>query len=698
MKTVIVVESPAKAKKISTFFKDGEEQTIVTSSFGHIYDLPKKSLSIDIKNNFEPDYQPLDGKGKVIKELHRYSKNHRILLAADDDREGDAIAWHCGKVMKVNFNDKNRIIFHEVSKSAIEKAIQKVHRLDMNSVNAQQARRVIDRLVGYSLSPLLWKHIQTSQRGLSAGRVQSTLLLILQEYEKQIEDYSPDTKYVFTGTMLREGDIQCAFHLHDEIVSPIDVIQSFRKNRNYIIQKQFHKTEHRVPGSPFITSSLQQVAQNELGYNVKTTMDIAQKLYENGKITYMRTDSTSVSKDFQGLIRNHVQRTYGEKYYQYRKFGTKKVRGAQEAHECIRVTKVNETLNDRYTEYDRKLYNLIRKRTICAFMSAAEYDTLLIHLSNDETSELGYFIGKHRVLTFDGYLKYMGKQEVQEIHKDYPEDAVFALKTALGKETTSNPPQYPNESSIVKKLEKSGIGRPSTYASIISTLYNRKYTEIKDVTGFTRRQRKILLCEDNSIREETCEETSPLQKKRILLTDLGKQVLQYLLQNFSMIVNVNFTASVEDDLDLIAQGDLQWQYVVQKVYDSFYKDLQIQNSVKSVRPVKSNKFSKEIGEYEGEKVILREGQYGLYLSIGKRNVGLSNFLKDNDNKDMKADDITLELVKDIIPYPMYLGDYKKHPVNIHIGPYGKYMKYRNKNFRVPQSHEYTLEEVIQFIR
>ncbi len=700
MKTVIVVESPAKAKKISTFFRDAEGKTIVTSSFGHIYDLPKKSLSINIENNFEPDYQPLDGKGKVIKELKRYSKDHRVLLAADDDREGDAIAWHCGKIMKVNFNDKNRIIFHEVSKAAIEKAIQGVHQLDMNSVNAQQARRIIDRLVGYSLSPLLWKHIQTSQKGLSAGRVQSTLLLILQEYEKQIEEYNPDTKYVYTGIMMQSKgkDIQCEFNLINEtIIPPIDIIQSFRKNRDYIIQKQFHKQEKKDSGAPFITSSLQQSAQQELGYNVKTTMEIAQKLYENGKITYMRTDSTNVSKEFQGLIRSHINETYGQEYYQYRKFGAKKVRGAQEAHECIRVTKVNEKLNDRYTEYDRKLYNLIRRRTICAFMSSAVYDTLMIHLSNDETSSLGYFIGKHRVLTFDGYLKYMGKQEVQEIHKDYPEDASFTLKTALGKETTSNPPQYPNESSIVKKLEKSGIGRPSTYASIISTLYNRKYTEIKDVTGLTRSVSKISLCEDNSIREETTEETSPLQKKRILLTDLGKQVLHYLLQNFSMIVNVNFTAAVEDDLDLVAHGELEWQSVVQKVYDSFYKDLQIQNSVKTVRPVKSKKFSKEIGEYEGEKVILREGQYGLYLSIGKRNVGLSNFLKDNDNKEIKADDITLEMVKDIIPYPIYLGDYKKYPVNIHIGPYGKYMKYRNKNFRIPQKEKYTLEEVIQCI-
>lgn len=700
MKTVIVVESPAKAKKISTFFRDAEGKTIVTSSFGHIYDLPKKSLSINIENNFEPDYQPLDGKEKVIKELKRYSKGHRVLLAADDDREGDAIAWHCGKIMKVNFNDKNRIIFHEVSKGAIEKSIQGVHQLDMNSVNAQQARRIIDRLVGYSLSPLLWKHIQTSQKGLSAGRVQSTLLLILQEYEKQIEDYKSDTKYVYTGIMMpsKAKDIHCEFNfIKDTIILPIDVVQKFRENRDYVIQKQFHKQEQKDSGAPFITSSLQQSAQQELGYNVKTTMEIAQKLYENGKITYMRTDSSNVSKEFLGLIRSHIHETYGQEYYQYRKFGAKKVRGAQEAHECIRVTKVNEKLNDRYTEYDRKLYNLIRKRTICAFMSSAVYDTLMIHLSNDETSELGYFIGKHRVLTFDGYLKYMGKQEVQEIHKDYPEDSIFALKTALGKETTSNPPQYPNESSIVKKLEKSGIGRPSTYASIISTLYNRKYTEITDVTGLTRSVSKISLCEDNSIREETTEETSPLQKKRILLTDLGKQVLRYLLQNFSMIVNVNFTAAVEDDLDLVAHGELEWQSVVQKVYDSFYKDLQIQNSVKAVRSAKSDKpkkFSKEIGEYEGEKVILREGQYGLYLSIGKRNVGLSNFLKD---KEIKADDITIEMVKDIIPYPMYLGDYKKHPVNIHIGPYGKYMKYRNKNFRIPQKEKYTLEEVIRCI-
>tara|TARA_A100001037_G_scaffold302412_1_gene333983 strand:- start:1385 stop:3442 length:2058 start_codon:yes stop_codon:yes gene_type:complete len=685
MKTVIVVESPAKARKIKTFFKD---DTIVTSSFGHIYDLPKQEISIDIENNFQPNYQPLAEKKAVIKELRNFSKNYRVLLAADDDREGDAIAWHCGKVMNVNFNDKNRIIFHEISKKAIHKSIENVHQLNMNSVNAQQGRRIIDRLVGYSLSPLLWKHINTNKSGLSAGRVQSTLLLILKENEENIKNHQSKSSYEYKGDF--KDKPSCELILQ-EPKEPKTILNLLIKDRKYRIRKQYHKEEKKYSASPFITSSLQQSAQNELGYSVKNTMNIAQKLYENGKITYMRTDSTNISQEFQGLLHNHISESYGENYFYRRSSNSKKVKGAQEAHECIRVTKLNESLNDKYTEYDRKLYELIKKRTICSHMKPAIYDNLIYELSND-TFKNGYFKGMYKVLLFDGYLKYSDPNlELKDKIEDLT-DEIYNLTECLCSEVMTKPPQYPNESSIVKKLEKSGIGRPSTYASLIATLYNRNYTEIKTIAGDKISKKTLSLKKDDTIVEKVVNEKVTDQRNRIVLTDLGKQVLEYLMNHFSIIVNIEFTSLVESDLDRVAHGKIQWQEVVQKVYDSFKDSLEIQKSLTNTSFKNDN--SRELGKYKKDKVILRDGKFGPYVSVGKRNVGLSHFMENNN---VQYKDITLDLIRDYIPYPLKLGKYKKHDVMIHRGPYGKYMKYRGKNFRIPQKENYTLEECIRNI-
>ena len=305
MKTVIVVESPAKAKKISSFFKD---DTIVTSSFGHIIDLPKDKISIDIENNFKPTYKTMSGKSKIVSSLRNYNQGYRVLLAADDDREGDAIAWHCGKVMNVNFNEKNRIIFHEISKRAIQESIENVHHLNMNSVNAQQGRRILDRLVGYSLSPLLWKHIQTDQLGLSAGRVQSTLLLILKLHEDNILDHKSEMEYKYCGNFT--DSLKCDLILNDCNSLPNDILNILKSDKDYKIVKQEHVKEKKYSPFPLITSTLQRCSQSELKFTVKKTMNIAQKLYENGKITYMRTDSTNISSDFQAILCNHIKKNY----------------------------------------------------------------------------------------------------------------------------------------------------------------------------------------------------------------------------------------------------------------------------------------------------------------------------------------------------------------------------------------------------
>ena len=696
MKTVIVVESPAKARKIKTFFKDG---TICISSFGHIIDLPSKQISIDIENNFEPSYQAIEGKGKVIKDLRNYSKGYRVLLAADDDREGDAIAWHCAKTMNVDLNSKNRIIFHEISKKAIDQSIKNIHKLDMNSVNAQQGRRILDRLVGYSLSPLLWKHIETDKKGLSAGRVQSTLLLILKENEDKIKDHKKQVHNEYKGifSVPSKGKGSSKDHTCELVHSslnecPKEILGGLTANRDYRIQKQYHKEEKKYSSSPFITSTLQQAGQQELGCSVKSTMSIAQKLYENGKITYMRTDSPNMSSEFQELLKEHITKKWTSDYY-YERQTNKKVKGAQEAHECIRVTELDHVLNDKYSEYDRKLYELIKKRTITSHMKPAIHDNLIYELSNDELSEGllsgGLFRGSIKVLIFDGHLKYTHDNlELRSCSSDLA-DEIYHLNECICSEVISNPPSWPNESTVVKKLEKSGIGRPSTYASLISTLYNRNYTEVKTIKGKTNHITCTTLDKSDNIEEKIMEIKIPDQKKKIVLTDLGKKVLEYLMINFSMIINVEFTSLVENDLDKVSEGKITWQEVVSKVYDSFKDNLIIQRGI--TKPVLKQI---DLGIFKGQSVLLKNGQYGPYVVYKKKNIGLSYLLKD---KPLEYEEITLDHIKDIIQYPLSLGKHEKSKVEICLGPYGKYMKYKKKNYRIDQKDNYSLEECIRKI-
>ena len=690
MKTIIVVESPAKAKKIQKYFKDG---TIITSSYGHIYDLSKKSLSIDIENNFKPNYQPIDGKQKIIKSLRDYSENNNILLAADDDREGDAIAWHCSKVMKLKTTDKNRIVFREVSEKAIKRSIQNVHSINMNSVNAQQGRRIIDRLVGFSLSPCLWRNINTNKQGLSAGRVQSTLLSILKDHEKNIEEYEPEYSYDFRGSFkFNKEKTDCELLFEIEEIDPIEIMNILKKDRKYNINDSSTSEEKKYPGIPFITSSLQQSAQNELGFSVKMTMDIAQKLFENGKITYMRTDSTFISSEFQETIKEKITNDYSLDYYQRYIVKAKKVKGAQEAHECIRPTDINHVLNGNWEEKDKKLYNLIRKRTIISHMKPALYNVLIIDLSNKNLEKIGVFRGKYKSLKYPGFLIYSNPDIKVEDEIKIPKDTLFFLEESICKDIESSPPQYYNESTIVKKLETSGIGRPSTYASIISTLYNRNYTILTDIPEKEKRIDVVKLDKKDNITEKEEIKKISAQKNRILLTDLGKEVLEYLLKHFSNIINVEFTSLIENDLDKIAEGDLLWQDVVRKVYNLFYKDVEIQMSIKPIRKLKDNNTDIQLGEYLGKEVVIKDGKYGPYLNYDNKNINLKYILKKKDKNSLKIEDL-----KDLIDYPMNIGKYKKKDVMIQIGPYGKYMKYDNKNYKIPKKDNYNLDELIRLI-
>ncbi len=692
MSTLLIVESPAKAKKIQKFLDNKKYK--VLSSYGHINNLDTKQLDKMISNNFTPIYLNSKDKSKVIKELKDAGKNKDIILAADDDREGDAIAWHCGNLFKTDYSQNNRITFNEVSKKAIEKALQNKHTLNMNSVNSQRCRQLIDLMIGFKLSPLLWKHIQTSQKGLSAGRVQSTLLRILFDHEKTINDYEPIFTYDFKGNLYDinnpDNIINCDYHILDEYYDnhefiPENILSLFKNDRIFNLFDKSQYKEKRSPPTPFITSTLQQTAQNELGFPIKMTMDIAQKLYENGKITYMRTDSTFISNDFKESLKRYITNKFSLDYYRSHK--SKKVKGAQEAHECIRPTDLSNILSDSYKECDKKLYNLIVKRTIISHMKPAIYDVDKIKLNNETTKDIGYFIGITKSLSFEGFLKYSGKT----IEKKNTFDTINKchLIECEIKESESNPPQYYNESSIVKKLETSGIGRPSTYSSIVSTIYSRKYTITKDIEGKQKEEHYHKLDQNNNITKGIHKTNTTKQKKRIILTDLGETVLDYLLKHFSNMICIDFTAQVENDLDLITNGKTDFLTIIKKVYDIFNPIIEKQLKIK-----RTGKNIHYIDDYE-----IKTGKFGPYVNISGKNYGINNYLEMTKKK---LNELTKEDISILIQYPKIIGKHNKKDVSLHLGPYGIYMKYDNKNYRINQetlqSQEYSLSSLLPLIR
>tara|TARA_Y100000996_G_C22551193_1_gene653750 strand:- start:185 stop:2251 length:2067 start_codon:yes stop_codon:yes gene_type:complete len=678
---LLITESPAKAKKIQGFLSN---EYTVKSSCGHITDLEKKKLSIDVENNFQPTYKVTSDKKDVVKMLKENAKGKEIIFAADDDREGEAIAWHTANVLKTNIQKNNRIIFREISKKAIIKSLKSPQTINMNEVNAQQARRIIDRLIGFKLSPCLWKHIHTSESGLSAGRVQSALLNLLNEKEKSIEDYEPDLILDIKGTFKDLKDTEFVF---TDDVDPDDdfmkqLFKKFKKNREFKIYDSSKKKDKTYPKKPFITSTLQQSAQNELGFPVKMTMDLAQKLYENGHITYMRTDSTFISEEFQEKINEYV----GSKYYQ--KANEKKVKGAQEAHEAIRPTRL--TGEPDVSPEELRLYNMIFKRTITSHMKPAEYNVYRIKLNNDATKQYGYFTTNYRQLTFHGFLSY-GKKEEELVVSDKPEfKEEYILEECICSEKDSPKPQLYNESGIVSLLEDTGIGRPSTYASIIATLYNRKYTIINDIKMDDMDVKIHHLTKEGQIIRKVEVQKGKVVKKRIQTTPLGRKVLGYLTEHFMNVLHKDFTVRVEKDLDKIAKGKLDYIDVIRKVYESFITIVDQQMNLKKTSNLKF------LGEKQGKKIYMGSGKYGAYLQMinqanQKKNIGLQKYLEmiNMDEKDVTFDD-AIKFLK----YPKKIND----EITIHIGPYGYYMKYSGKNYKINQSGKYTEDYCLSVIR
>ena len=679
--SLLITESPAKAKKIQGFLSN---QYIVKSSCGHITDLEKKKLSIDVDNNFQPTYKVTADKKDVVKMLKENANGKTVIFAADDDREGEAIAWHTANTLKVDINQNNRIIFREISKKAILNALKKPIKINMNEVNAQQARRIIDRLIGFKLSPCLWKHIQSSESGLSAGRVQSALLNLLEERETMIESYDPDLILEIKGKFQDLKDAEYIFtddfDIDDEFMKQL--FKKFKRQRTFQVTSSTKKKDKSYPKKPFITSTLQQTSQNELGFPVKMTMDLAQKLYENGHITYMRTDSTFVSEEFQEKIHEYV----GDKYYQ--KPNEKKVKGAQEAHEAIRPTMLKGEPD--VPSEQLRLYNLIFKRTITSHMKPAEYDVYRIKLSNKETKEFGYFTTNYRQMTFPGFLSYGKKDEEFQLEEKPTFQEEYTLEECTSSEKDSSKPTLYNESAIVNLLEETGIGRPSTYATIISTLGNRKYTVIQDMKTEDQDVRILQLTKENQLIKKTITQKGKVMKKRIHTTPLGRKVLVYLQEHFSNILHKEFTSGVEKDLDKIALGKADYIEVIRKVYGSFITAVDQQMSLKKTSSLTL------LGEKQGKKIFMGNGRYGPYLQMinqadQKKNFGLQKYLE-MTNMDEKK--FTLEDAIKFLKYPKKIND----EITIHIGPYGYYMKHNGKNYKVNQSGKYTEEYCLGVIR
>jgi DNA topoisomerase-1 len=605
-KNLVIVESPAKAKTIEKYL--GSDFT-VRSSFGHIRDLPKKGIAIDKENNFEPTYEVPDDKKKVIAELKKEVKSaDNVWLASDEDREGEAIAWHLCHALGLDPKKTKRIVFHEITKPAIEAAVANPRTVDLNLVDAQQARRILDRLVGYELSPVLWKKVQT---GLSAGRVQSVAVRLIVEREREIEAFTPTSQYKLTAhfDVAKES-------LKAELSKTLTDSNEARKfledasKASFTVKDVNQKPGQRNPSPPFTTSSLQQEAATKLGYSVKQTMTLAQRLYENGHITYMRTDSTNLSTQSLNASKAYIEDEFGKKYHQLRTYKTKNA-SAQEAHEAIRPTSFK-TLNAGADEQQKKLYQLIWRRALASQMASAQIERSQIII--DISTRPEDFVAKGEVLIFDGYLKVYGGGKDDTILPKVNQDENLILDHIRALQTFDRPPARYSEASLVRKLEELGIGRPSTYAPTISTIQTRGYVEKSDAEGSERELHNLVL-NQGAITEESTTETTGVERSKLIPTHLADMTTDFLVKHFKQVLDYDFTAKAEEDFDRIADGNAKWQAIIQNFYSSFHP-LVIKSEDVSRQETSKARI---IGEdpKTGRPVMARYGRYGPMLQIGE---------------------------------------------------------------------------------
>lgn len=663
-KHLVIVESPAKAKTIEKYLGSDYE---VKSSYGHIRDLPKKGLSIDKENGFEPEYEISSEKKRVVSDLKRAVKNTSdgIWLASDEDREGEAIAWHLCHALELDPKNTKRIVFHEITKPAIEEAVRSPRYIDKNLVDAQQARRVLDRLVGYELSPVLWKKVQ---RGLSAGRVQSVAVRLIVEREREIESFKSKSIFKVIVELKHEHNT-----LKAELAKGFPTEKEAQQFLNDCAKGEFsvdnttNKSGVRNPSPPFTTSSLQQESSAKLGYSVKQTMTLAQKLYENGHITYMRTDSTNLSEIALSQAAKQIESSYSKKYVQARRYKTKNT-NAQEAHEAIRPTDFSKEWAGS-DDQQSKLYQLIWKRTLASQMASAKIDKteISIRLSNRED----VLLAKGEVLKFDGFIKIYGGGKEDTILPEIEKGTKLKLVDAQATESFDRPPARYSEASLVKKLEELGIGRPSTYAPTISTIQTRNYVEKKDSEGKERKIRVVKLQDSQAVTHEVTEKTG-VEKNKLLPTHLAEMTTDFLVQHFTSIVDYSFTAHAEEEFDEIAAGKLRWQEAIQEFYEKFEPLVEKSESVSR----QETSQARELGRDPKTKKLIfaRFGRYGPMLQKGET---------DSEDKPAFAplpsgktiNDVTLDDALEMFKLPRVVGKTEDgKEIKANIGRFGPYIQ------------------------
>lgn len=701
-KNLVIVESPAKAKTIEKILgKDFE----VKSSFGHIRDLEKDDMGIDIQNNFKPKYIIPDDKEKVVKELKKLVKDSdEVWLATDEDREGEAISWHLCEVLGLDPSSTKRIVFHEITKPAIEKAVRTPRLLDMNLVNAQQARRILDRIVGFELSPVLWRKM-SMRNSLSAGRVQSVAVRLIVEREREINQFETVSSFKVEAWFLAK-DIQgrtIAFKADGpsrfKTAEDAEKFLSQCVGAAYTVKDVTVKPGKKSPAAPFTTSTLQQEASRKLGYSVSKTMLLAQKLYESGQITYMRTDSVNLSDTAMEDISKAIHKNWGDRYYQSRKYKNKN-ENAQEAHEAIRPTYMeNASVDDSDL---KRLYELIWKRTIASQMSDAELEKTIakidISTNHEELTASG------EVLKFDGFLKvYMESRDDEDAEEDDQEGVLppLAVKQALemkemkATERFTRPAPRYTEASLVKKLEELGIGRPSTYAPTITTIQKRGYVEKRDKEG-VKRDFRILWLKNDQISKVTDQENTGAEKAKLFPTDLGMLVTDFLKQYFDRVMDYGFTARIEEEFDEIAGGKKKWNNMLQDFYAPFHHN--VEETLEKAERVKGERL---LGEdpASGKPVTARMGRFGPMVQIGKvEDEEKPRFAKLKQTQSIET--ITFDEAMDLFRLPRTLGLFEGTEVSVNIGRFGPYAQHDKKFYSLKKEMDpYTveLEEVAPLI-
>ena len=675
-KNLVIVESPAKKKIIQGFLG---KDFIVESSIGHIRDLPKKGgMAIDIENGFQPNYVVSEDKTKVVSHLKSVAKKaETVWLATDEDREGEAIAWHLTEALKLDAASTKRIVFHEITKKAITKAVENPRILDINLVNAQQARRVLDRLVGFELSPVLWRKVK---QGLSAGRVQSVAVRLIVERESEITNFTPVSSYKVVaffvnnyGKIVR-SELPQRFKLNEDAYAFMEKC----KDANFSVESLEQKPAKKSPTAPFTTSTLQQEASRKLGFSVNQTMMVAQKLYEAGKITYMRTDSVNLSQDALAAAELEITNLYGEDFAQRRVY-TSKSKGAQEAHEAIRPSYMNHKTVDGDSSHQR-LYDLIWKRTISSQMSDAQFDRTTVKISISNTSE--QFVAKGEVMTFEGFMKvYLeGKDDENEEQKGMlPKLEVgeaLGLSEAISSQQFSRPPARYAEASLVKKMEELGIGRPSTYAATITTIQKRGYVEKENRDGFERVSQVIEL-KDGILSKSENTSITGAENKKLFPTDVGIVVTDFLVEHFSDVMEYSFTASVENEFDEIAEGKKVWNEMIASFYGEFHA--KIEDVIGNVGKASGER---ELGNdpVNGEKVFARIGPFGPMVQMGEKQED-ENAPKPKFASLMKGQTIqtiTLDQAMDLFKLPRTVGEWDGKEIVASVGRFGPYLRYDGK--------------------